>query len=217
MSLFTRIKYLPYRVVRRFAIANVSCFFAAELGDLQVTDLPDAMVFTELTAPMLEGLCVDYPDHFRDEHRKLLACDRIRGFAVFYDQSLASCLWLAIEDVPGEINHDGHPATQMPLYLPDNVGYVFNVFVKPEYRGRRLYGAMITELANRLGEEGFTGLTLTTEGSNYRALSSVRRMGFRMVGRSMLFGIGGFTLAKYPEQPMLGGIQTGRYAGDTRA
>lgn len=216
MRLFSRIKYLPYRVVRRFAIANVCCFFAAELGDLQMTNLPDGMVFTELTAPMLDDLCADYPDHFSDEHRKLLASERIRGFAVFHDHSLASFLWLAIENVPGELNHDGHPATQLPLYLPDAVGYVFNVFVKPEYRGRRLYGAMIAELAKRLGKEGFTSLSLTTEGSNYRALSSVRGMGFRMVGRSMLFGIRGFTLAKYPEQPMSGGVQTGRYFGDTR-
>ncbi len=212
-----RIVYLPHRVMRRFAIANVCCFFAAKLGDLHATNLPDGMVFNELSSPMLDNLCDDYPAYFGDEHRSLLESDQARGFAVFIGESLVSFLWMAAENVSGTNNHDGHPATQLPLYLPDGIGYIFNVLVMPKYRGRRLYGAMVSELSKQLSSDGFTGLMLTTEGSNHRALQSVRRMGFQFLGRSMLFGIGGFTVAKYPSQPMSGGIQFGRYAGDQRS
>ncbi len=215
MNVVSLFSYLPYRVVRRFAIANICCFFAAEFDDLHSISLPDGMVFRELSAPMLDKLCSAYPEILGDDLCSFIESDRARGFAVFDGDSLVSFLWTAIENIPGAINHDGHLATQLPLYLPDGMGYVFSVYVMPNHRGQRLYGAMISELSNRLRSEGFRSLMLTTEGSNYRALRSVQRMGFRLLGRSMLFGIGTRTWAKYPSQPLPGGIQFGRYAGDT--
>tara|TARA_A100001391_G_scaffold148373_1_gene105817 strand:- start:1085 stop:1738 length:654 start_codon:yes stop_codon:yes gene_type:complete len=216
MSIASRLVYLPYRVLRRFSIANVCCFFAAEFSDLEATDLPDRMVFTELTPSILIALCKNYPEKFGFEHQELLKNEQTRGFAVFDGESLASSIWMAKGNIPGEINHDGNNATQLPLYLPNGMAYVFSVFVLPEYRGRRLYSSMISQLTKLLSSQGFTRLMLTTEGSNHRALRSVRRMGFQFLGRSMLFSIGGFTVAKYPPQPMSGGIQFGRYKGDQR-
>ncbi|WP_345327634.1 GNAT family N-acetyltransferase [Novipirellula rosea] len=216
MRFLTRIVYLPYRVVRRFAIANVCCFFAAEFSDLETTDLLDGLVFTELTPSILIALRKTYPEKFGSEHLDLLEKGQARGFAFFDGELLASSIWMAQGNIPGEINHDGNHATQLPLYLPNGMAYVFSVFVLPEYRGRRLYASMISQLTKLLSSQGFTRLMLTTEGSNHRALRSIRRMGFQFLGRSMLFGIGGFTIAKYPPQPMSGGIQFGRYVGDQR-
>lgn len=217
MSLIARLGYLPYRVMRRFGLAGVCCIFTAEFGELRNIELPDGMAFIELSPAMMDDLCRVYPRHFSDKHRRFLESGYQRGFAIFDKESVAASLWLAIEHVPGEINHVGHPATKLPLLLPKEMGYIFNVFVMPPYRGRRLYGAMVSELSKQLSNEDLTGVVLTTEWSNYRALKSVRRMGFRMVGRSVLFKLGRFTLARYPEQPMPGGIRTGRYAGDSRA
>lgn len=206
------IGWLPWRILRRFAVANVCCVFAAKFADLQTTALPDGMVFTELSAAMLDDLRRAYPNQFNDEHRSFLEDDQRRGFVVFENESMASFLWLASGNIPGELNHDGNQATKLPLFLPSEMGYIFNVFVMPEYRGRRLYGAMISELSKRLAQQDLVGLVLTTEGSNYRALRSVRRMGFQLIGRSMLVGIGGLRWAKYPSQPLPGGIRLGRYA-----
>ncbi|WP_442506361.1 GNAT family N-acetyltransferase [Novipirellula sp. SH528] len=214
MRIISRIVYLPYRVMRRVAIANICCFFVADISDLPVTELPSGMVFTELSPAKLIALRNDYPRKFGPEHLGYLQKNLARGFAVFDGKLLVSTIWMAKGNIPGEINHDGNLATQLPLSLPDGMAYVFSVVVRPEYRGRRLYGVMVSELSSRLKVEGFTRLMLTTEGSNHRALRSVRRMGFQEIGRSMLFGLGNFVLAKYPSRPLPNGIQIGRYAGE---
>ena len=180
--LIQRISWLPYRVMRRYATANVCCFFAAEFGDLSTPHLPEGMAFTELTPTKLGALSDEYPELFSSEQAGFLEQSQARGFVVLDDGKLASFLWLAVEDIPGSMNHDGHTSSQLPLFLPDRMVYLFRVFVLPKYRGRRLYGAMVSELSSQLRAEGFTRIMLATDGSNYRALRSVRRIGFQLIG-----------------------------------
>lgn len=212
--LVSRMFFLPYRIMRRLAIANIRCFFVAEWGDLELTPLPSGLVFAELSRRRLERLREDFPQLLGPEYTGFLENGQARGFGVFDGDSFASFLWMASGNIPGEINRDAHPATRLPLTLPPGIGYVFNVFVLPEYRGQRLYSAMISQLSMVLRDESFTGLLLTTDGSNYSALQSVQRMGFKQLGRSLLFGVGRFSVASYPPQPMPDGIRCGHYAGD---
>lgn len=54
MRIASPLTSLPWRIMRRFAIANICCVFTGKFADLQTTALPDGMVFTELSAAMLE-------------------------------------------------------------------------------------------------------------------------------------------------------------------
>jgi ribosomal protein S18 acetylase RimI-like enzyme len=200
--------------MKRLAVANICCFFAADVSDLLSTPLPEEMRFAELESDMLRKFQESHPDTFNGEHTELLQRKNVRGFVVTASDGFAGVVWIATESVPGSINHDGHPATELPLYLPKNTAYLFSVFVPAEHRGRRLYPVMVSQLADRLQTSGIRQFVLTTEASNDSALRSVNRMGFRRIGRSMLFGAFGWVIALYPEQPLPGGVTLGHYAGD---
>ena len=204
----------PYRVVRKLATANINCVFARNAAEIRFTPWPVRFRFEELSVERLR-LLADSPDNpFDDTQRQLLEQQTACGFAVFDGDAIAAYAWVAVGDVPAEFNEDGNPLTQLPLFLPPGCGYIFNVFVVPAYRGQRLYGAMMSQLAETMQGRGITRLIVTTEGSNFRALRSVRRMGFEELGRAMLFRVGRFCWARYPAQPLAGDLRLGRYVGD---
>ena len=213
MSFLTRMKQLPYRAMRRFAIANQTLFFGCELAHLSGAPCPKGLVVVQWSEGDLRQHLAE--EHYLDEsHTVWLRDDQAICFAVMDGERLAGFAWIALGDVPAEMNHDGHPDTQLPLFLPDNTGFVFHVFILPSYRGRRLYAVLMSHVAQQLPTRGIDRLVLTTECTNRSALRSVGRMGFREVGRAWLIKVGPICSVGYPEQPFFGGVRTGAYVGD---
>jgi len=216
MPFFSRLNQLPYRVMRRFAIANQTLFFGCNLESLSRVPCPEGLAVVQWSENDL--LQHQGEEHYLDEsHATWLRDGQAICFAVMDEDRLAGFAWFALGDVPGEMNHDGHPDTQLPLFLPDDTCFVFHVFILPAYRGRRLYAALMSYAAEQLPDRGVRKLLLTTECTNRSALRSVNRMGFREVGKAWLVKIGPLYGAGYPDQPFFGEVRTGRYAGDERA
>lgn len=214
MASLSRLWHLPYRVVRKLATANICCFFGCDSGKIRFTPLPTGFRFEELTAERLCYLATRPNNPFDDSQKQLLEEKLAYGFAVIEQHSVAAFCWVATGDVPAEFNQGGSEMTQLPIFLPSRAAYIFNVFVVPQYRGRRLYGAMMSRLADSMQSRGISQLIITTEGSNVQALRSVHRMGFEELGRSMLFRVGNYCLIRYPPQPLTGDVRLGRYVGD---
>lgn len=213
MPFLTRLKQFPYRVMRRFAIASQTLFFGCEIVSLSGVPCPEGLVVVQWTEGDLRQHLGE--EHYLDEsHATWLRDGRAICFAVMDEEKLAGFAWIALGDVPGEMNHDGHPGTQLPLFLPDDTGFVFHVFILPAYRGRRLYAVLMSYAAEQLPDHGVRKLLLTTECRNRSALRSVIRMGFREVGKAWLFKVGPLYGTGYPDQPFFGEVRTGRYAGD---
>ncbi|EMI24725.1 MAG: N-acetyltransferase [Rhodopirellula sp.] len=199
--------------MRRFAIANQTLFFGCELVSLSGVPCPEGLTAVQWSENDL--LQHQGEEHYLDEsHATWLGDGRAICFAVMDEEKLAGFAWIALGDVPGEMNHDGHPDTQLPLFLPDDTGFVFHVFILPAYRGQRLYAALMSYAAEQLPDHGVGKLLLTTECTNRSALRSVNRMGFREVGRAWLIKVGPICSVGYPEQPFFGGVRTGAYVGD---
>jgi ribosomal protein S18 acetylase RimI-like enzyme len=181
MTAFGKLTYLPYRIIRRFGTASVCYFFALETDQVPTLSVPKTLFVEEMSAERLKPF-VDQQHGLDESHVELIRCKKAVCFAVFDQESLAAFSWVAFGSVPGELNHTGDPLTALPLSLPQNTGYVFHVLVTPEYRGRRLYGAMMSHLATLLPARGIERLVLTTEWTNASALRSVERMGFKKEG-----------------------------------
>ncbi|TWU39462.1 GNAT family N-acetyltransferase [Novipirellula artificiosorum] len=214
MNTLLQMCYLPYRAMRRIATANICHFLAVELDKLEVTPLSEGLTFEEVTPSRLPSIIQENPELLDDNLIDLIQKSIAHCYVVLENKQVVAFSWLATGNVPAEFNHDENPNTQLPFKLPSHTAYIFNAYVSPPYRGKRLYGAMMSGISSRMSGSRILRLVMTTEASNHRALRSVRRMGFRTIGRSMLFGVGKFCVAYYPRHLSAWGIYLGRYEGD---
>lgn len=216
-KLLNQIRFLLYRVVRRIGTADMSCVFGIKTNQLHTPELGDEFQFVEITSRNIAEMCEAYPGFFDDSQAEQLATNQFFGFAVLQQNALAGFAWLGIGSIPAESNHNGDGRTGLPVDLPPDTGYVYNVLVLPEFRGRRLYGSIMGKLAQRMQSRGVSRLILTTDVMNTSSLKALHRMGFQQLGRAWLFRIGPFSMASYPPSPIFDTVRFGKYTGDTRA
>ena len=217
MRFLQRIRHLPYRAMRRLAMVNRNIFFGLDSSSALVGEVPASIAIAQWSADDVR-LHVSDDHYLSQDDATLLENGHVVCFAAKSGGVLAGYAWFAVGNVPGELNYDVHPDTRLPLFLPDDTAFVFHVFVTPEFRGKRIYAALIAKASHELSTRGISKLVLTTEACNESALRSVRRMGFTEIGQSWLFKVGPFCRDGYPQQPFFGGVRTGTYAGvDGRA
>ena len=209
-------RYLPYRVIRRIGTADISRVFGIATDELQAVPLEEQLSFEEITPQKIGELIESYPQFFSEDQAAELARDNVYCLVAFHNNEVAAFAWLATGDVAAEFNHNGDLRAGLPVFLPSDTGFVYNVLVTPDHRGRRLYSAVMKELASRMNERGVTRLILTTDATNTSSLKAIQRMGCRELGQAWLLRVGPFSIARYPSSPFFNGVQFGTYAGDTR-
>lgn len=144
-----------------------------------------------------------------------LAESEISVCCAIIDDTPVGRLWWITGAVPPDLNTDGPCFTSLPLALPPSLAFVFDVCVKKEFRGNRLYAAMLSYTRNYLIQQGtVTKFLVTVEYSNRPAIRAAERIGFKELGYSSLFRIGNVTFARYPDANVFPVI-LGRYWGDT--
>lgn len=208
------LKWLPYRVMRRFAVANICQFYQSPIDQMPRTLVPDGYTIESCSSDRLRSHAHELEYEVPERDLKLLDTGHAKCFAAFQSDSLAGFAWVGFGNIPGDMNHDGKPETGLPIQLDDDAAYVFQVLVLPAHRGRRLYAAIMSQVADQLQNDAIQTLVLTTEGSNQNALSAVRRMQFQQVGQASLFRFGPFCKSTYPIVPQDCGFAIGRYNGD---
>jgi ribosomal protein S18 acetylase RimI-like enzyme len=214
MSFYLRLAYLPSRLLRRAATFNRCSFWTSAISDVACTPLPVGYRVQWLSLDRLQELAEQPASPLGPAHIEILETTAAQCVAIFHGDELAGFAWMTTGDVPGDLNHDGNPQSMLPIYLPPGTAFLFGVLVMPPHRGRRLYGAMVTEIATVAPSHGIERLLVTTECSNYRALKTVRRMGFQELGRTTLLRVGPLVWTHYPKQLSEGTVRVGRYAGD---
>jgi ribosomal protein S18 acetylase RimI-like enzyme len=209
------LQHLPYRVLRKFGVASQLYFYRGQIGRLAELPVPHRVVVDRWDLTKLShylGEC----DQLNQTHQEYLRNGQADCIGAEIDGGLAGFTWVTRGEVPGEMNHCGHPATHLPLSLPDDAAYLFHAYVRPGDRGKGLYPGLIGETARQLDATGVKRLFLTTECTNTAALASVARMGFARIGESKLWKLGPLLRVHYPDLASQHGIRLGRYAGDTR-
>ena len=211
------LRWLPYRAMRRLAVANICQFYQSPIDQMPRTPIPDGYTIDSCSSDRLRSHAHALEYQIPERDLEMLDAGHARCFTAFQANSLAGFAWVAFGDIPGRMNHDGKPETGLPIQLSDDAAFVFQVLVLPAYRGRRLYAAIMSQMADQLQTDGIQTLVLTTEGSNQRALKAVDRMGFQNVAQASLFRLGPLCRAKYPTLPNEIGFTIGRYVGDDTA
>lgn len=216
MKLLDGMRFLPYRIVRRLGTADISRVFGIETNSLRSPAASEGFCFLEVTQADICKLVTTHPDFFDDTQACQLADEGVYCFAVFRGPDLAAFAWLATGDICGEFNHNGDLRAGLPVSLPSDTGFVYNVFVVPAYRGKRLYATVMSYLAKVMQPRGVTRLILTTDATNTSSINALHRMGFQQLGKAWLFRLGPFSMAGYPPSPIFGAVRFGTYTGDRR-
>lgn len=73
MSVLTRLRYLPYRAIRRIGTADISRVFGVEYFELRPTLLPQGFEFVELTTERFRELLTLFPELFNESRLDDLA------------------------------------------------------------------------------------------------------------------------------------------------
>jgi ribosomal protein S18 acetylase RimI-like enzyme len=96
----------------------------------------------------------------RDRDGTILVCEVDEAFAGFI------CFWVTRDETPAE--------------TPDSrvAGYISDVYVRPQFRGRRLALKMIGAAERRLAVSGVNRIRIASLAGNAAALAAYRRAGF---------------------------------------
>lgn len=212
--LYWKARILGYRIARRFSTATECGLFGAACSDVAGPELPDE--FRSVILTHAETGRSEFADAFRSvDFRSAIRANDVAGIGIVHREVLAGHIWLHANYVPGKHNQDGDPKTALPLTLSPTTLYLFNAFVAPEFRGKRLYATMVRIAAEEALRTGYEQIVLTTEVTNQPALKSVKRMGFRCEGITRLLCLGPIVRADYPSNTK-SNVAFGKFAGDSR-
>lgn len=117
--------------------------------------------------------------------------------AILNDSVIAMCCF-AQGKVPAHLNVGGTQFRGIGVHLPKNSSYLFKVYVKGEYRGKRLVAKML-QFALHSEDAGISqSVVTTTDISNIAFKNAAERLGFKNVGYAAEAVVLGHHLFKLP-------------------
>jgi len=207
-----QLQIIAYKLSRRFFTVNVSRFMTVNIGRIiqhQTTHELSIFDSTEALTERFPSILDTHP-----EWCSRLKLGNVKLCCAIENGKIVGRLWSIANRVPPELNHDGPDATRLPLELPYDMVFVFDVCVDPDHRGKRIYPAMFYHASNHLFEtDEIRQFLITVDFANRPAKRAADRKGFREVGRSSLIRLGPFSFARYPDAK-LSPVKIGRYFGD---
>jgi GNAT superfamily N-acetyltransferase len=119
-------------------------------------------------------------------------------FAAFKGDEAVGCLWLA----PGEYVEDEVACRFVPEPA-QLAAWDFDVYVKPEHRGGRVFAYLWDEALVWLRGNGYRWTMSRIDGFNSASVRAHRRLGARVVGRGTFFVAGKLQISMFTVRPFV--------------
>ncbi len=103
--------------------------------------------------------------------------------AAWQGEVLAGYVCLARGRVDAEDNRASSIRSGVAIDVGQDSVFLYNAFVHPSFRGRRLYGTLIGASMRWQSEQGVRRIVSTADWTNFAALRSCLSIGFRAIGR----------------------------------
>ncbi len=156
--------FIHYRSVQRFGVLSLGS--AREVqprvdATIQAFDSSNMAIDQDLN--LIKGRPIDWSRRWSRRHISYVA---------FLDKEPLGYLW---------IGFDGwHVMDSDPSFpLPAGAAFLYDAITRTEWRGNRIYPAMISRAACDLRRRGFAELYLLADQSNGAAIAAPRHAGFR--------------------------------------
>ena len=168
---------LANRIGRRLLKLKIVHVVWLDVGDVAVSaaSYPD-FTFRFLSAGEVASFADD-PDYDLEPEMADRAADgRNSCFAALDGDRLAAYGWYARDWIEPE-HCDG-----FGLQMPPDVAYMYKGFTHPDYRGKRLHGAVMGFALRDFAADGVQSLISTVDWTNDASLKSCARLGYRRLG-----------------------------------
>jgi hypothetical protein len=206
-----------YRLARRAITCDLSRLMVLDRVDMREIAVDSEARYRFLSPSDVETFADDPANELTSEFTCRLASGRDRCYAALLRGRLAAYIWLATGSIEAEHNRGRTAASGVPISFPANSVFVYKAYTRSEYRGRRLYAALLAGAMRELTSEGVTRLITTADWTNDAAVAACRRLGFRELGKIGRYACGGCSMTSRPPEARELGIRIGRQArGDVR-
>jgi len=204
---------LAYRALARLMVCDVTRLLALKAADARRPVAERRGTFRLLTAVEVERLARDAANELDAEFADRIRSGRDLCYASLHGEMLAGYIWLALGLLEAEQNRGARANTGVAVEFGHQTAFVYKALVRPEVRGRHLYGLLLVGALEVLAPRGITRLATTADWSNRAALDSCRKVGFRTVGTIWRLGCGRVAMTLAPRQAAARlGILLGREA-----
>jgi hypothetical protein len=126
----------------------------------------------DLAAPMASRICTG----------------RDYCFAALDGNRLACYAWFALGSIEAEYHRGSQPHSGVAVSFPPNVAFMYKGFTHPLFRGRSLYGAVVSLGLAALETHGIDTVLSTMDWTNQPARRALRKVGAEELGLCYRWG-----------------------------
>lgn len=201
-----------YRATQHAITCDVSRLMVLDRDEMREIAVDPEARYRFLSPSDVEAFSEDPANELSSEFSCRLAGGRDRCYAALLRGRLAAYIWLASGSIEAEHNRGRTAASGVPISFPPDAAFVYKAFTRTEFRGRRLYAALLAGAMQELACEGISRLISTADWTNEAAVTACRRLGFRELGRIGRYACGGCSMTTKPPEASELGIRIGRKA-----
>lgn len=201
-----------YRATQLAVTCDISRLMVLDHDEMHEIAVDSDVRYRFLSPSDVDAFAKDPANELSIECSCRLAAGRDRCYAALLRGRLAAYIWLASGSIEAEHNRGRTAASGVPISFPANALFVYKAFTRTEFRGRRLYSALLAGAMRESSSDGISRLIATADWTNEAALTACRRLGFRELGMIGRYACGGCSLTMRPPEACELGIRIGRKA-----
>lgn len=181
-------RLVVYRVTQRVMVLDVTHLVILDANEVAAPAVQDDVEFDFLTRDEVAVLSQDGTTGLDASFADRMSVRGDLCFAARTKNELAGYVWIAFEQVDAESNRGESLLTGVGVSFPASTCFMYKGLVRSEFRGRRIYGRLMSGALKALEPRGITHMLSTAEWTNFSALKSCHGVGFRDLGLIWRFG-----------------------------
>jgi GNAT superfamily N-acetyltransferase len=182
------LQFGAYRVAQRCIVLDITHLMILDANTVVAPATDDELTFDFSTPDEVASLIGDDASGLDGAMVDRMSHDGDFCLAAFANNQLAGYAWFAFEQVEPECNQGESLLTGVGLSLPLSMCFMYKGFVHREFRGRRVYGRLLSRALTLLFGRKITHLLSTADWANFSAHKSCYGIGFRHLGLVWRFG-----------------------------
>jgi GNAT superfamily N-acetyltransferase len=196
-----RLAEIVFMRFARLVPCDVSRIYRVDVGSVRYAPVfDDGIRCRFLEAAELDGFLADPANELNPGTLHQVEAGRVGCFAAIdEDGSLAGYACFGESTVDPGNNRGSGQLYGIGLRLPEGARFLFQAFVRPEFRGRGLMGRLIGQAAEEYASAGEVHELVTTTSWTNRAFQvTAQRCGFELIGHTAEIALFGRHFYRYP-------------------
>jgi len=158
-----------------------------------------------VNANSINGLDVDDRFALSNDTLEFMRAENCLAIGAFVENRLVGLSFFATGHVDPKHNRGGSAFRGIGFKLPENVCYLFKVFVLPEFRGKNINKHIILHALEHYANRNINAMITTTDIGNQAYFNSVKGFGFQVTGYASELLFFGKSYFKLPKNIVLNG------------